>query len=257
MSGSPLNPMKHMSRQGVDPKTVYAATVVDNNDPLQRFRVRVRITDIHASSIDDKYLPWALPDNQHYCTDNGATRSGHVSVPPKGAKVGVRFPLGDPHRPVLAPYPGDANTPLPEALTNYPYRQVTRLENGCYLIVDKSTNEVLIANPGDTHLVILGDCSRTVVGSDTEIVTGSRDDVPSYLLNASDTKISELSAKSAGGVSRGSGNKYVHVRGNYNMIVDGDRTVTIKGEDSLKVGRNRTEKVGGTHKIDSARSETN
>ena len=41
------------------------------------------------------------------------------------------------------------------------------------------------------------------------------------------------------------------------MIIDGNRTVKIKGNDNLTVGRNRTENVSGEHTIKSARSNTN
>lgn len=258
MSTSPLNPMKHFRRQGLDPAVVYAAAVVDNNDPRKSSRVRVRIKDIHSDKIPDEHLPWVLAHNQDYAVDAEKTeRAGFVNIPPVGAKVGVQFPSGDPHKGELRPYPGDAKTVLKEAETNYPFRAVFRFENGCYLIADKKTNELFVTNPGDLHMVILGDCSQTIVGQHTQIITGSVGDVPGYLLNASDTKIQEIQAKSAGGVSGSPGSQTVHIKGNQKVIIEGNREVEVKGNDNLKVGRNRTEKVGGEHVIDSQRSETN
>lgn len=258
MASSPLNPMKHFQRQGLDPKVVYAATVVDNNDPRKASRVRVRIKDIHADKIPDNHLPWVISHNQDYAVNaEGVDRAGYVSIPPVGAKVGVQFTTGDPHKGELRPYPGDKKTILPEAEKNYPFRKVERLENGATFIIDKQTNEFFLINPGDMHLVVLGDCSQTVVGQHTQIITGSIGDTPEYLLNASDMKIQEIQAKSAGGVSGSPGSQLLHIKGNQKVIIEGNREVEIKGNDSLKVGRNRTEKVSGQHTIDSMRSDTN
>lgn len=262
MSTGPLNPSKHLTRQGLDHKMVYAAVVIDNEDPRQAARVRVRITGIHADTIPDTALPWALPMTQAYAVNGDVPeRAGKVDIPPKGAKVGVRFLNGDVYKPMLAPYPGDKKTILPEALVNYPYRKVHRYENGAYVIVDTKTNELLITNPGDLHMVVLGDCTKTVVGKQTEIITGAKDDIPAYLLNASDTKINEMQAKSKGGAkfqgSGGAGSKYERITGDYTLVIEGNRTVKVNGNDSLKVGRSRTEDVSGNHTINSSRSDTN
>lgn len=258
MAGQTVNPTKHLMRQGIDPKIIYAATVVDDMDPRKASRVKVRIKDIHSDAIPDKALPWALPMNQNYATDaTGPERCGHVDIPHKGSKVGVSFPSGDQYKPVLAPYPGDKKTILPEAEKNYPFRKVIRHKNGFYAIVDTQTNEFLVCNPGDYHFVILGDCSQTIVGSHTQIVGKAKGDIPGYLLNASDTKIQEIQAKSAGGVAAGAGNQNLTVKGNQTVIIEGNRTVQVKGTDSLKVGGSRTETIGGEHIIQSSRSETN
>lgn len=258
MSVSPLNPTKHLQRQGIDPKMIYAAVVVDHDDPRKAGRVRVRIKDIHVDAIPDKALPWALPMNQDYAT-NGDTveRSGTVSIPLKGSKVGVQFKTGDQYKPSLAPYPGDKKTILPEAEKNYPYRKVIRESNGFYAIIDRKSNEFLMLNPGDMHLVLLGDFSQTIIGSHTQTIGKAKGDIPGYLLNASDTKIQEIQAKSAGGVSAGAGNQKIHIKGNQEVIIEGTRTVTVKGSDTLTVQGSRTEKISGEHIIDSARSETN
>lgn len=260
MSTTPVNITKHLSRQGVDPKMIYKGVVVDDNDPRRKRRVRVRIEGIHSDEIPDTHLPWALPMNQNYAS-GGAQRAGVQDIPHKGSKVGIRFIGGDPHKPMQAPYPGDDETDLPEGATNYPYRKVLRFQNGFYIIVDTLNNECLLANPGDMHIVTLGDCTHTVVGNQTLIVSGQKGDVPSYLLNASDTMLAQIQAKSQGSVPfQGSGSKgsqFIHVKGDQTMIIDGNRTVKIKGNDNLTVGRNRTENITGEHTIKSARSNTN
>jgi hypothetical protein len=262
MATGPLNPTKHLTRQGIDHKMIYAAVVVDDNDPRQACRVRVRITGIHADTLPDNVLPWALPMLQGYAT-NGDTveRSGEVDIPHKGSKVGVRFPTGDVYKPMLAPYPGDKKTILPEAVTNYPFRKVRRYRNGASVVTDTKTNELFVINPGDMHMVIIGDCTKTIVGKSTEIVTGAKTDIPAYLLNASDFKINEIQAKSAGGAkfagSGGAGSKYERITGDFTQIIEGNRTVKVLGNDNLNVGRSRTEDISGNHTINSTRSDTN
>lgn len=260
MSTTPLNPAKFLNRQGLDPKIVYVGLVVDNEDPRGRRRVRVRIAGIHSDEIPDNHLPWAIPTNQNYAM-GGAQRSGIVDIPTVNSKIGIKFLNGDPHKPIQAPYPGDAESELPEGQTNYPYRKVLRFANGFYIIVDTLNNECLLNNPGDMHLTVLGDCTQTVVGNHTLLVSGKDSDIPNYLTNASDTKLSEIQAKSAGNVSfSGSGSRgsqYVHIRGDQTMVIDGNRNVKIKGNDTLSVGRNRHEKISGEHTIDSSRSNTN
>lgn len=262
MATGPLNPTKHLQRQGLDHKIIYAGIVVDDNDPRKACRVRVRITGIHPDAIPDAHLPWALPMNQDYASDDESpTRSGVVDIPHKGAKVGIRFPSGDPHKPQLAPYPGDKKTILPEFNKNYPNRKGIIYPNGCKVVADMKTNELFVINPGDTHFVFMGDFTQTIIGKATQIVAADKGDIPDYLQNASELKIAEIQAKSAGGVgfegSGGPGSSYTHVKGDYTLIVDGKRTVQINGNDELKVGGNRDEKVSGQHTIDSSRSDTN
>lgn len=263
MAGPTFNPTKHLQRQGVDPKIVYAATVVNNMDKSQRGRVQARIAGF-MDGIPDELLPWAIPSNNGGAMQaDQPTRAGYFNVPSIGAKIGLRFPLGDPHRPVQDAYPIDDKVMLPEALTNYPKRKVLRFDNGFYIIVDTENNELIFNNPGDTHFTFLGDVTQTVVGNQTLIVSGSKGDVPAYLLNAPDTKLNEVTAKKAGNVQfqgllgGGSGSSHTVVKGNQTMVIEGNRKVIVKGNDDLHVGRNRTEKISGTHKIDSARSETN
>lgn len=262
MAGPTINPTKHFQRQGIDPKMVYAATVVNNTDKSKRGRVQARIAGF-MDGIPDELLPWAIPSNNAGAM-SGADRAGIFNVPDIGSKIGLRFPLGDPHRPVQDEYPIDDDVMLPEALTNYPKRKVLRFSNGFYIIVDTENNEYIFNNPGDAHITFLGDVTQTIIGNQTVTVSESKGDIPAYLLNAPDTRLSEIQAKRAGNVkftgllggSRG-GNSHTIVKGNQTMVIEGNRKVIVKGNDDLQVGRNRTERIAGTHKIDSNRSETN
>lgn len=263
MAGPPFNATKHLQRQGVDPKITYAAVVVNNMDKSQRGRVQARVIGF-MDGIEDQFLPWAIPSNNFGAMKaSGVDRAGYFDVPPVGSKIGLRFPLGDPHRAVQDNYPIDDLVMMEEAKTNYPDRKVIRFRNGFYIIVDTKTNELIFNNPGDMHMTILGDCSQTVIGDSMQIVSGSKGSIPAYLLNAPDTKLNEISAKKAGKVKfqgllgSGGGNFHHDVTGDYTLKVGGNRKVIITGNDDLKVTRNRTEDIGATHTIKSSRSETN
>lgn len=263
MAGPPFNATKHLQRQGIDPKITYAAVVVNNDDKSKRGRVQARVLGF-MDGIEDQFLPWAIPSNNFGANKaSGVNRSGWFDVPPIGSKIGLRFPLGDPHRAVQENYPLDDQVMMEESKTNYPFRKVLRFDNGFYIIVDTKTNELIFNNPGDMHMTILGDCTQTVIGDSMQIVSGAKGDIPAYLLNAPDTKLNEIGAKKAGKVqfkglgAKGGGNLHHEVTGDYTLKVGGNRKVVIGGNDDVQVGRNRTEKIGATHSIKAARSETN
>lgn len=263
MAGPPFNATKHLQRQGLDPKLTYAAVVVNNNDKSKRGRVQARVIGF-MDGIDDAFLPWAIPSNNFGAMKaSGVDRAGWFDVPPVGSKIGLRFPLGDPHRAVQDNYPIDDLVMMEEAKTNYPNRKVLRFNNGFYIIVDTQTNEYIFNNPGDAHFTFLGDVSQTIIGDSMQIVSGDKGAIPSYLLNAPDTKLSEITAKKAGKVEfkglgkKGGGNHHTEVTGDYTLKIGGNRKVVIGGNDDVQVGRNRTENVSGEHVIKSSRSETN
>lgn len=263
MAGPPYNATKHIQRQGVDPKMVYKAVIVNNDDKAQRGRVQARVPGF-MDGIEDQYLPWAIPSNNFGAMKNtGVNRAGYFEVPPIGSVIGLRFPLGDPHRPVQTEYTQDDAVILPEAKTNYPDRKVLRFANGFYIIVDTKTNEFFFNNPGDAHFTFLGPVSQTVVGDLMQIVSGKKGDIPAYLLNAPDTKLNEIAGKSANKVAfkgllgKGGGNFHTEVTGDYTLKIGGNRKVIVGGNDDVEVGRTRTETCGGEHIIKSSRSETN
>jgi phage baseplate assembly protein gpV len=65
---------------------VYKATVINNNDPEKRNRVRVRVQGL-MDGIPDAYLPWAESKSTTFVFGG----SGQSVRPPKGAKVTVEF----------------------------------------------------------------------------------------------------------------------------------------------------------------------
>lgn len=269
MAGSLINATKFLSRQGLDPKMVYEAEVVNNYDPRKLCRIQARIEGVFEN-IPDSDLPWSVPEYQHpdgaYNPGGDAVdRSGMAMVPKKGHKVGLKFPTGDPHRPVWTTYPVDETTKLPEnADVNYPDRAVFKFSNGCYIIIDTRTNEVFFNNPGDLNITILGDVNQHIIGNQQLTVSNTKGDIASYLLNAPETVLDRLGQNPTkripfqGLLSKGyAGNQHTKITGDQTQLIMGNRSVVVQGNDFLKVGRNRIETINMLHRIACQRSETN
>lgn len=69
----------------------YRGTVVDNKDPQQQGRIRVRVPDVLGNVTSD----WALP-----CAPYIGKRTGFYAIPSIGTSVFVEFEAGDTARPI-------------------------------------------------------------------------------------------------------------------------------------------------------------
>lgn len=96
--------------QGSLKQTDLYGYVVDNNDPLKRQRVKIRIPQLHRG-VPDSLLPWSLPAGAGH--ENSGGGMGSVHIPAKGAKMRIKFDSNDPHRPRYdqtgSPKTGDVN----------------------------------------------------------------------------------------------------------------------------------------------------
>lgn len=268
MAAGILNLTKFLKKQGIDPAMRYEAVVVNNNDPRQLGRVQARIAVIF-DGIPDNLLPWAIPrfnhaDGAYNPGGDALDRAGTFMVPKNKHKVGIRFPSGDPHRPVWGAYTVDEQVALPERKKNYPDRAVMKFSNGMYIIVDTKTNEIFFNNPGDMDITIMGDVNQYIVGNQQTIVTSRKGDIDGYLLGAPDTVLSRLSqhpTKSCefrGLLRKGySGFQHTHVTGDQTTLVEGNRLAVIKGNDTVRVMKNRLEHIDGLHRTQAARVEHN
>ncbi len=72
----------------------YYATVIDNNDPEQRHRIRVKCPEIYGNYIS----PWVEPSIAY----GGFGDGGFVFIPEKGSNVKITFKNGDPDHPQFA-----------------------------------------------------------------------------------------------------------------------------------------------------------
>lgn len=265
MATGAINASKLLTRQGLDPHMIYEGIVVDNDDPRKLFRVRVRIPKLF-DNIEDSDIPWAIPLFNHVggAFSQGRVRSGVAWAPKVGHKVGLRFPLRDPHKPQWTTYPTDEQVSIPAAQTNYPDRVVMHMANGMYIIVDTRTNEIFFNNTGDMNITILGDVNQYIVGNQNLTVTNNKNDIAGYLLNAPDTVLKNFNARPSkkiafpGLLSKGSaGNQHTTITGDQTVLVKGNRKVVVKGNDTLEVGKSKLEKIAQTNRLQCQRSETN
>jgi hypothetical protein len=272
MSGSnepvgPINLTRDIKRQGLDAHQSYSGRVVNNNDPRQLGRIKVRIPYIF-DGISDSDLPWAVCEFRH--CDGGynpggdaVDRSGTVVIPKVGHTVTLKFQDADPHRPVWGTYTIDEGTKLPEASKNYPNRAVWKFSNGTYMILDTKTNELFINNPGDLNMTILGDINQYIKGDQTLVVTGNYGDIDPYLYNAPETVLNRLKADPQkrvewkGFLGAGSGNQHTLITGDQTFDIKGHRKGKIGGNDWLEVGGFQRENVKLGHIHVSSRMDNN
>lgn len=269
MAGGTINATKYLTKQGLDPKMVYEAEVINNYDQRKLCRIQARIAGVF-DGIPDGDLPWAIPEFDHpdgaYNPGGDALdRSGKAWVPKKQHKVGLKFPTGDPHRPVWTNYTVDEQVALPEQQdVNYPDRAVFKFSNGCYMIIDTRTNEIFINNPGDLDMTFLGDVNQYIIGNQQLTVSDTKSDIPGYLLNAPETVLDRLKQTPAkripfkGLLAKGyAGNQHTFITGDQTTHIKGNRKTVIDGNDWLRVKRNRWETIDLLHRIQCTRSETN
>lgn len=265
MAGGTLNITKLLKRQGLDPNMIYEAIVVNNDDPRKLCRVTARVPKLF-DGWEDGDLPWAVPLFNHVggAYVSGRVRSGIAWVPKKDHKIGLKFPFGDPHKPVWTSYVVDEQTKIPASETNYPDRVVVHMDNGFYIIVDTRTNEVFFNNTGDMNITILGDVNQYIVGNQNLTVTNNKSDIAGYLLNAPDTVLKNFNAKPSkkipfpGLLSKSTaGNQHTTISGDQTMLIKGNRKVVVQGNDTLQVGRSKIEKVAQLSRSECTRSETN
>ena len=257
-----INGTKMLRKQGANPHTYHEAIVVDNNDPRKLCRIKARIKVLH-DGIPDKHLPWAIPMYAHSDGAYNGERmkgdpkkwSGLMYIPKVKSKVLLKFFNGDNHYPVWFGYTVDEKTFLPESILHYPNRAVMRFQHGTYVIIDTETHEIIANNPGDIHLTNLGDMNQYVVGNHTIKVMDSKSGIPSYLLNAPDTKLfqqdlhpyanptGKIPFEGLFGNKPPEGHQYFFVKGDQTMYIKGNRRVIIEGNDELVVKGFQVEEI--------------
>lgn len=238
----PLNTVN--GKKGIDPQMEYEAIVIDNNDPQQIGQIRARIMGL-TDDIADEMIPWIRPAVGHLEGLKGGSTGvvfGASFIPTRGAKVSVKFPTGQLHEGMYTTNVRMTKADiLPEFLVNYPHRIGVRLSTGTQLIIDRMTNEHFLVTSGDFHMTIMGDVNQTIVGNQQLIVTGTKNDIPDYILNDPTMTPKNLKPdpkkriKFKGTAKGDGGNQYTKITGNQTVEIDGNRKVTVKGDDVLDV----------------------
>lgn len=150
----------------------YRGVVLDNADPSQLGRVKIRVFEVFASSIPTAQLPWAVPAAGLF-TGSGSGYGSFV-VPEINSQLFVFFEGMDLYQPVyFAEAPSAVNGLPSERTTNYPSRKVYKTKNEITFIIDDLEKEITINHPSGTSVVIDTDGKIILTGGDITITGGA------------------------------------------------------------------------------------
>ncbi len=147
---------------------MYRGEVVDNNDPDQAGRIKVRVFGIFKDELSVASLPWAVPA---WATFVGSgVGYGHFAVPEIGTHVFIFFESGDVYQPVYFAEAPDKVHGLPsERTTNYPDRKIWKTANGIVIYVDDKDKVVRLTHPTGKYIQMDGNGNVTISAGDVTI----------------------------------------------------------------------------------------
>lgn len=124
----------------------YRGLVTDNNDPLQRGRVRARVPEV----LGDVESGWAMP-----CVPYAGDGSGQYTVPEPDAGVWIEFEAGDPSRPIWSGcWWGDNQLPADNGgSSGTPSLRILRSEQGLMLTLDDSSQKITVSDQQGNNLL--------------------------------------------------------------------------------------------------------
>lgn len=125
----------------------YRGTVVDNNDPTNRGRLKVNV----PAALGDVEV-WALPCVPY--TGNGV---GVCMMPVAGAGVWVEFEGGDPSFPIwTGGFWADDELPMDEqGRMNIPTSRVIRTESGLMLTFDDNGKKITLTDEDGSNIITI------------------------------------------------------------------------------------------------------
>lgn len=187
--------------------SIYRGVVVDNNDPKQQCRCKIRVYPMFAE-VDIAAIPWAVPEDGKF--DGAGPGYGSVDIPEIGAKVWVKFENGDIYQPV---YGGGAKDgvsgQLVDALDGYPNIKMWKTKSGITFYVNKNANITRIIHPSG-QIIEINDATLSMAMIHP---SGSRIDIT----NTNDVKLTHALGSTIKIGALGS------------IVVDSVSTVVIRG----------------------------
>ena len=130
---------------------LYIADVVDNEDPKQLCRVRIRIPEIHGD-LADEHCPWAAQFKSSFL-GSGEELSSY-SVPRKGTKVGVIHHRGDVYSPLYITEPYTASSESVDVSSRYPDSYGFNDSDENFVHVDMGSDQARIEYNGDVYIKV-------------------------------------------------------------------------------------------------------
>jgi len=161
----PSSPIEGFAALDTKFNGIYRGTVMDNEDPDQYGKVKVKIYPMF-NELATADLPWAAPASG--ISDGASAGFGSFTVPIVGSNVFCFFEAGDMYQPVYFAEAPDAVKGLPTSrTTNYPKRRVIKFSSGIEMIVDTETNDILITTPLGNELKIRDGLNQIEVNHST------------------------------------------------------------------------------------------
>tara|TARA_Y100000310_G_C20704363_1_gene833714 strand:+ start:456 stop:1289 length:834 start_codon:yes stop_codon:yes gene_type:complete len=125
----------------------YTGIVVDNNDSDKIGRCRIRVFGVHGDNIQDKDLPWSLPDFKFI----GGLKGSFI-VPPIGCIVNVYFEKGERYLPRYTGKVMDTDTLPTNKDKSYPDNMVFyESDNGDSFEIDRKKKETTLKHSSGTQ----------------------------------------------------------------------------------------------------------
>ena len=232
---------------------LWDGVVVDDKDPEQTGRVKVRIFDLHDDDTPLTDIPWATAcfPNAFINTGDPELSGGFFHVPPVDALVHVMFKKGDPDFPVWVggwlpkrgltgreDYASKASKSSLYNANKQPSCPTWRSLRGCKIEFDDEASEIRVTSPAG-HMITMSD-----TGANTPAGDGIR---------LEDHKGNFIHMHTGSGVLRirWQGDVEEHITGNKTVIIEGSLTEEIQGDKILSVTGKCDTFVEGVFDIDS------
>ncbi len=196
------------------------AIVVDNNDPSNLGRVKIRILEIHGTEQDipDDNLPWAIQMRPAFL--GGASNLSTFSVPRVGSEVIVTHIKGDVYQPAYIFELYNAADTINENAEDYPESYGFKDSDENYYHVNMEQNTLKIKFNGDEFIEITKN-RETIIGQNEDIlIAGDRQ----LQTDGSDTQI--IGSNQSISISQ---NQNIDVGSNFTINITGGCNITSGG----------------------------
>lgn len=208
----------------------YRGLVIDDMDPLEAGRIKVKVFGVH-DEVEDNAIPWAIYSDPLM---GSGTDFGGFIVPDVGAHVWVFFEEGEPDQPVYwagAPARIDMPSERFQPPAQYPRNKVFKTKAGHVIELDDSpeNTRIRIKHKSGTHKTIVdnGDTIEEIVANLSIFVEE----------NASIYVKGDVSETVEGNLVR-------QIQGDVTEIIEGDYVQSVSGDSSSNVG-GRMRKISG------------
>jgi len=141
----------------------FIGKVVDNKDPEQLGRCKIRVYGLFGNEVSDSDLPWALPDFEFV-----GSKKGSFVVPPIGAIVRITFDKGDIYLPHYSTKVVDKKNLPEQRLVDYPDNMVLfETDDGSYITVNRKTINIKVHHKSGSEILMDKKGDVTVHGDAT------------------------------------------------------------------------------------------